>query len=374
MIESFKIKNYKCFDEFEINNLGRINIFLGENNVGKSSILEAIFGYACGKQLSFFMDWTLFRLNRDRNINLYPLIEKVLNNFNNRNKLEFSFEGKVIEKEKKYTKKYTYIVEPGVLFGEIDVKLNENIIFVEYKDAKILDEIKKRNAKVLFKLTSKENKKIIEKKTIIYPFSENEFSIDTPFLAASIFTIDEYKDSGLENTLYSHLKRDSKKMERVLNDLKKSFKTNIEDIDMFPYPDGTPAPVSLKISSGKYIPLYEFGGGMRKWFIILANQILNKNTIQCLDEIGDMLHPRAQGNLGLNLSKISKENNNQIFATTQSLEFVSNYLSKVKEEDEKLLEDIKIITLKNIENEIKSRILSGKDALRFLEDNEMELR
>lgn len=370
MIESFKIKNYKCFKEFKINNLGKINIFLGENNVGKSSILEAIFGYACGRQLSYFMDWTLFRLNRDNNTNLYPLIEKVLNNFNNKNELEFSLEGSIKGK----VKKYTYIIEPGILFGDVDIKLNENTAFVEYKDVKILDEIKKRNAKVLFNLELKENDCSIDKKTIFYPFSENEFLINIPFLVASILTVDEYKDSNLENTLYSHLKRDSEKMERVLNNLKKSFKNNIEGIDMFPYPDGTPAPVSLKISSEKFVPLYEFGGGMRKWFIILANQILSKNTIQCIDEIGDMLHPRAQGNLGLNLSRISKENNNQIFATTQSLEFVSNYLLKVKEEDEKLLNDIKIITLRNIENEIRSRVLSGEEALKVLNDNKMELR
>ena len=143
---------------------------------------------------------------------------------------------------------------------------------------------------------------------------------------------------------------------------------------MLPYPDGTPAPVSLKVSSDKFIPLYEFGGGMRKWFIILGNQFLNKDTIQCIDEIGDMLHPRAQGSLGLNLSEVSRENNNQIFATTQSLEFVSNYLSKVKEENEELLDDIKIITLRNTGNKIKSRVLSGEEALKLLRDNEMELR
>lgn len=226
----------------------------------------------------------------------------------------------------------------------------------------------------MFKLKLKEDEQIIDEKTIFYPFPENEILLSIPFLTASILTVDEYKDSGLENTLYSHLKRDSKKLERVLNDLKKSFKNNIEGIDMLPYPDGTPAPVSLKVSSDKFIPLYEFGGGMRKWFIILGNQFLNKDTIQCIDEIGDMLHPRAQGSLGLNLSEVSRENNNQIFATTQSLEFVSNYLSKVKEENEELLDDIKIITLRNTGNKIKSRVLSGEEALKLLRDNEMELR
>lgn len=41
MINSIKIKNYKSIEKVEIN-LGRINVFIGENGAGKSNILEAI--------------------------------------------------------------------------------------------------------------------------------------------------------------------------------------------------------------------------------------------------------------------------------------------------------------------------------------------
>ncbi len=42
MISSLKIEGYRGFDQFEMNGLGRINLLVGTNNSGKSSVLEAI--------------------------------------------------------------------------------------------------------------------------------------------------------------------------------------------------------------------------------------------------------------------------------------------------------------------------------------------
>jgi predicted ATPase len=42
MLKSLKIENFRGFEEFELKQLGRINLLVGENNSGKTSILEAI--------------------------------------------------------------------------------------------------------------------------------------------------------------------------------------------------------------------------------------------------------------------------------------------------------------------------------------------
>src|SRR6185436_17748795 len=43
MIESFSIKNYRGFSEFEFEPLERVNLVTGSNNVGKTSLLEALY-------------------------------------------------------------------------------------------------------------------------------------------------------------------------------------------------------------------------------------------------------------------------------------------------------------------------------------------
>ena len=49
MYQSFRVKNFRCFDDLELNDLARINLIAGKNNTGKTSLLEAIMLHA-GKQ------------------------------------------------------------------------------------------------------------------------------------------------------------------------------------------------------------------------------------------------------------------------------------------------------------------------------------
>ncbi len=42
MLKSLKIENFRCFPLFEMQNLGRLNLIVGTNNSGKTSILEAV--------------------------------------------------------------------------------------------------------------------------------------------------------------------------------------------------------------------------------------------------------------------------------------------------------------------------------------------
>lgn len=42
MLRSLKIENFRCFPTFEMQQLGKINLLVGTNNSGKTSILEAI--------------------------------------------------------------------------------------------------------------------------------------------------------------------------------------------------------------------------------------------------------------------------------------------------------------------------------------------
>ena len=43
MFSSFRIRNFRCFDDFNLQSLGRINLIVGRNNVGKTTVLEALY-------------------------------------------------------------------------------------------------------------------------------------------------------------------------------------------------------------------------------------------------------------------------------------------------------------------------------------------
>jgi predicted ATP-dependent endonuclease of OLD family len=46
MLSSFEIRGFRAFDHLKLTDLGRVNLFVGKNNVGKSSLLEALWAYA----------------------------------------------------------------------------------------------------------------------------------------------------------------------------------------------------------------------------------------------------------------------------------------------------------------------------------------
>lgn len=47
MINEIKIENFKCFKHLELNGCKKINVILGDNGVGKTALLEAIFFALC---------------------------------------------------------------------------------------------------------------------------------------------------------------------------------------------------------------------------------------------------------------------------------------------------------------------------------------
>ncbi len=46
MLDSLHIKNFRCFEDLTIPSLGRVNLIVGKNNVGKSTLLEAVYLYS----------------------------------------------------------------------------------------------------------------------------------------------------------------------------------------------------------------------------------------------------------------------------------------------------------------------------------------
>ena len=43
MLRDLTVQNYRCFDNFHIDGLEQVNLFVGNNNSGKTSLLEAIY-------------------------------------------------------------------------------------------------------------------------------------------------------------------------------------------------------------------------------------------------------------------------------------------------------------------------------------------
>ena len=43
MYQTFRVKNFRCFKDLRIEDLGRVNLIAGRNNTGKTALMEAMY-------------------------------------------------------------------------------------------------------------------------------------------------------------------------------------------------------------------------------------------------------------------------------------------------------------------------------------------
>lgn len=362
MLRSIQINGYRGIKNIKIDDLSKINIILGENNLGKTSILESVFGIACGTNILSLIETALMR--RNNVLGVFDFIEKIIGCFNNisSEELQFSYKSKLNDKEIKITHKLT----PSRLFKTLipNNKLNNLEIAIDNNNNQNID----GNLIGIWEVYFNDN--LCKKVKLNFPSFDIALG-DEPIVSAKFNDILNHRNQQENTVLYSQLKRE-RILDEFIDELSKTF-GEIKDIDSIPYPDGSSAPVSIIMGNDRYIPLYSFGDGLQRWFNILGSMVYNKNSIHCIEEIDVTFHANAQKQLASNLVYYSEKFNNQLFMTSHSIEFIDNFLAGIPEDK---LDFVRIITLKQSDSRdsIKHRVLTGREALNSRELYGMELR
>ena len=61
MLEELNVKGFRKYRDFSVFDLANVNIVLGDNNVGKTSFLEAVYVWCCGCNAGSFVNIPLSR-------------------------------------------------------------------------------------------------------------------------------------------------------------------------------------------------------------------------------------------------------------------------------------------------------------------------
>ena len=75
MFKSVTISNFRCFKEFHIDSLDRVNLIAGQNSVGKTALLEAIFLLIGAENLGLVIKISQFRGIKDLRGDLQSILE-----------------------------------------------------------------------------------------------------------------------------------------------------------------------------------------------------------------------------------------------------------------------------------------------------------
>jgi AAA15 family ATPase/GTPase len=383
MIKNIKINNYKCFKNFEIKAFKRINILVGNNNSGKTSLLEAL---ALLDPKTFEQKYKLILMFcqidlKGRAFNRAFNLEKTFNNysifFNKRNIEKSVFIEADFNSSKKDSK------------SDFAVKYENKIIneIVDFPKGKLdSDSIK------ILQYELQYNPAFCKSIVATYKFSNKE-----NLLKLGVSSIGTYNDNveGFDDfdVIFKQINdevdvvknwnqiinKNGVKIEEKFVKLLQNFDGDIEairanqdDLDFYKKnPEDKKSPF--------VVPLSSMGEGFKRFFdIIVTLELMNNNKPQilCIDEIDNGLYYDKQDLFWEQISKLCEEKNIQLFATTHSYEALQSILecgTKLYPKKGQFDEVFNISKLIKFENEIKCfRYNQALLAARI--ENQMETR
>ncbi|GKX45198.1 hypothetical protein SOASR015_42320 [Pectobacterium carotovorum subsp. carotovorum] len=339
MIKSLYISNFKCLKEVKIPHLGNLNLIVGKNNSGKSSILEALMIYASGGSEITLHDISMSHdeTSRDRSrINDLQLSDKESKYIDLNEKLpyehlfhnrKFTYDNsiKISESESDRSVKSLTIsfienkkkssTEPHDeairLLQQLNI-FNEDVIIPGRKTQNIL-EVKKGKYKHLIPINeaSYRNNRFID--------SDEGSKINFKYVPTNITSMDDLGILWDQITL--------SKYEELTIDALKLIEPNISDIRFIiknEYRRQRTAIVRLKGIENTF-PIRSMGDGIGRVLQLILNMYAARDGLYLIDEFDNGLHYSIQKSLWDIVFYLSEKLNIQVFATTHSWDCVQSF-------------------------------------------------
>lgn len=360
MITSLDISRFRGIRDLSLPQLGRINLVVGDNNSGKTSVLEAL------QLLRSPGLGNIYRIARQREsmfgLNTSSIYENLIYMFADEGgRYEFGVSSTIDGKEVSQSIKGSVLrilLEPG----EIDMATRRMIeesgtgletdVFngeAEYRDG---DKIHKDSIHV------------------------NRYSRVT---GTAVSAVDSYRIVYISP--FEHLKGNTislivrnEEYKKICLKALQLFDPDIEDM-MILRSDINDRPVEyLKHRSLGVMPLSTYGDGIKK-VLVLSNAIATaERGILLIDEIETAIHKKYYLDIFSFLVKAAKAFDVQVFITTHSIEAIDGLLATQNYVENMKDDDITVVTLKRENNHTYSRIMSGKDVAKNREDFGFEVR
>lgn len=303
MVKSIHIQNFRCFEDFQLDGFGRVNLIGGMNNSGKTILLEGVWLGAVQNPK------TIVLLKQIRHLNQNIWWEESINTI-----WDDLFFNKV--KDNKI---------------RIKAVLSEDVIYesVLYVDAQLFSVEERLSIRYLnqnnefykgrIEIVQKEND--VEKLDFVRDEYREEFQIKDAFLPTIFIpTKTPLNSRDLLVKGYSKLELDNN-THYVLEGLK-VIDSSICEIKVVSLDKPN---LFLRRENEPLMALELFGDAMKKMIKIITNLVQSKNGILLIDEIENGIHYANQPKVWELIFKLANKFNVQVFATTHSKEMVQAF-------------------------------------------------
>ncbi len=342
----FKIENFKRFDSFEMENIGQYNLLVGDNNVGKTSVLE---GLCFDKNLGYLV-WSFINI----------LIKRKMINLNNNTVPPFDdlqksnlFEILIKDISKHYLIEYLTEESIQTEYITIDFEEYDNLSLTEREN--IIEDTIMGNTNAKYWLRYFSDSGVLLNGSKIYNgyFGRALSEVLLKKYRVNMIYLNDGYNTDVLSLFYKFLNDD-----KILrNEFLKTLKMILPKVDEIrPHKIGEIEylAVGLEDRNGLY-PIIHFGDGVVKLTRILLEILDAKGKRLMIDEIETGIHFSRLKDFWKTVIKMCKLHDVQLFATTHSLECQKYFVDAFTELGEEYQNEARNISLvENSEGQVKS--------------------
>jgi len=325
-LKELRIENFRGFDTLNIEGFSKINLLLGKNNCGKTSILESLF-LLFGMSNPSLPD----TINRMRGIGLKSpqqlkyLFHKL--KFNNHPTFYAKFDDsseRWLEISPRYQRKNIGL-DPS-----INKEVPEDIHFTGSTDESF--EINGLDFKFSYGSNTEQKKSLTNSLILNFPEISRRINKEYNEQLYGVFIPSDSKDN---NALQRYSKIVKNRGGDLILEVMQKFDPRIELIQ--PLPDGIF--FGLK-GLDELVPSNILGDGLRKFLNVITAIAESKNSYIFLDEIENGLHYSAHKLLWESILSMTDTFNVQVFITTHNIESLACLKLALEEAKYKKMQDL----------------------------------
>ena len=323
-IRNIEIKNFRGIDHLKIDDLSRVNILLGQNSSGKSSVLECLLLMMGMSNPD--LPQTVNSI-RSRNYSSFADLGYMFHNYDIKVKPEISSE--LFDSTKRHLSlNLTYVFDgqsqAGLQNGQIPTSETKTFL----NTLKMLFDVEIGQQKNTYECTLTANQQgLISNKKLAEGYLEKN---SVAFLPADLAA------GNPANDLIELIKR---RLKDTVTERLKNFDSRITTLEIL----NNVAYVGLE-GIDQLLAVNMQGDGLRRYLNIVAASANPMNNILLIDEIENGLHYSAYKKLWEAVFSLATATNKQVFVTTHSKETLHS-LSEMLEEHTEYQQEMRLYTL-----------------------------
>lgn len=307
----FKVENFKRFDALELTDIGQFNLIVGDNNVGKTSLLEAL-------QVSLHGAETLYNYHKTLGLRGVDLnAKRKLDLDGNVTSVEYPTENYFDYLLKTRTKALT--VTFRILTDSDDTHIDDfNNVYLRQPGEFEFKFHKEENKSISDSAIGHQVKIVNSINEVVLNLHQDDLNnaYHNRYLPIVLF---RPKNAGeLFNDFQKSIGKSRKLRDEFIANLK-FILPKIEEIQSLEIGGVDVLSVGLE-GEDEFTPLNAFGEGTQRTFEILIEILKNKGARLCIDEVDTGIHYSRLKSLLNSIVNLALLNDVQLFMTTHSLE------------------------------------------------------